>query len=352
MQIDFHHAVTYVAARLAGFSRTKADIIANSCQYVDDATSSGTVFFDNKALYCRISSAHKMIDLRNTREVANHQVWIPFHFLPGNGGLQAGHNPEGRFIEKIVCTPKSHVAREMVRQTIVDRDRPYGLHRLGITMHIFADTWAHQGFAGVIHPVNEVEDAEETGGTRVFDSGLGGFLRDVLDDAIPPLGHGRANIFPDMPFLSWQYKNFKGNLISRNNTDLFCEAANELCMAMQRYRAGDLDARVAGINGNVMNKIQDLFMNTTEKDGEKRHAVWLKAIANNVFGFGAETISYPGKGKGSWKEAALGTSFDLPVHTYSKKFLKSNWKFFHDALQAHRLYIIHDLLPHYDICAA
>jgi hypothetical protein len=54
MQIDFHHATTYVAARIAGFSHGEADIIAYAAQYVDDATSSRAVCFDNKAVYARI----------------------------------------------------------------------------------------------------------------------------------------------------------------------------------------------------------------------------------------------------------------------------------------------------------
>lgn len=41
MQIDFHHATTYVLARLAGFEHPEANIIAYSAQYVDDATNSG-----------------------------------------------------------------------------------------------------------------------------------------------------------------------------------------------------------------------------------------------------------------------------------------------------------------------
>ena len=51
MQIDFHHTVTYVLARLAGFDKSEANITAYAAQWVDDATSPGTVCFDNKALY-------------------------------------------------------------------------------------------------------------------------------------------------------------------------------------------------------------------------------------------------------------------------------------------------------------
>ncbi len=350
MQIDFHHATTYVLARLAGFDAAQAGTIAHAAQYVDDATSSGDVHFENKALYRRISSAHKMVDLRNTKEAANHLVWLPFHFLPGNDGLPAdGHSDS--FIHKIVCRPNSHVAQDMVRQCIVDQGRSYGLHRLGVTMHVYADTWAHQGFAGVLHTINDVEDAKETGNSGVF-SHLGDFLRDALDDAIPPLGHGRATDFPDMPFLSWQYVNGLGELVQRNNTDDFCDASEHLYIAMKRYQSKNPDKTVAGIADPDMHALRDLFANTKLEKGEDRHAVWLEAIANGVFSFGAENISYQAKGRGSWKDRALGTSFDLPVHTYKSDFLDSDWKLFHDAVQAHRFYVIHDLLPHYGICAA
>ena len=70
MQIDFHHATTYVIARDAGFNHHDADIIAYASQYVDDATCSGAVYFDNGAAYNRINSAHKMIDIRNAEELA------------------------------------------------------------------------------------------------------------------------------------------------------------------------------------------------------------------------------------------------------------------------------------------
>ena len=69
MQIDGHHTMTYIAARLAGFSKPKASIIAYSAQYVDDATNSGVIKFDNEAMYQRISSAHRMLDYRNSDEL-------------------------------------------------------------------------------------------------------------------------------------------------------------------------------------------------------------------------------------------------------------------------------------------
>lgn len=353
MQIDFHHATTYVAARLAGFEKKDAKIVAYAAQYVDDATSSGLVRFHNKFLYERTSSAHKMIDTRNTRDLANHQVWIPFHFLPGNGGLEAGRNPGGKATESLICRPNSPVAREMVHQAIVERKKPYGLYRLGVTMHVYADTWAHQGFAGLLDNVNEIEDTDEIGDSHVFGGSLGDWLRDRLDDAIPPLGHGRATVFPDMPFLEWQYKDHNNEIVTRDNTKDFCEAANELCKAMQRFLVGDPNAPAPGIADADMNKIEKLFGDTKVKEGEERHKVWLEAINNGMFSFGGDNdVSYIADRKGSWKYQALDTNADLEKYKYQRSFLKSNWKLFHDAILAHRFYVMHELLPKYGICAA
>jgi hypothetical protein len=352
MQIDFHHAVTYVAARNAGFSHDEADIIAYAAQYVDDATKNGAVCFSNKAMYSRISSAHKNLDPDNLNDVGNHLVWLPFHFLPGNGGLEAGNSPDGGFIEKIVCLPDSPIAQEMVNAAINDQDKPYSLHRLGFAMHVYADTWAHHGFAGVLHDINEVENAKETDDSGVFSSGLQRFLNGILEDAVPPLGHGRADVLPDMPFLTWKYDNAQRKDIHRNNTDLFCQAAEAMCKAMERYRQKNHRAAVIGIGNGDMNAIHDLFGKLNIKGGNERHGEWLKSIKEGMFSFGSATIAYFEDGRHSWKAQALGTSSDLPVHTYKETFLTSNWKLFHDALQLHRLTVLHDILPRYGICAA
>jgi len=352
MQIDFHHAVTYVTARLAGFRKKEADIIAHAAQYVDDATSHGPVRFKNRFLYDRISSAHKMIDLRNGRDLKNHQVWIPFHFLPGNGGLPRGEKPGGKVVHQLVCTPDSPVARDMVRQAIIDRGKPYGLYRLGITMHVYADTWAHQGFAGLVDPVNEVEDADEVGDTTVFSGRLNEWLRDILDDAIPALGHGRANIFPDMPFLRWQYEDYAKNTVIRDNTRDFLQAADEMCRAMQRYIAGDPNAPAPGINDGDRARLEELFSTIQDKKGEARHEMWLRHIADGAFSFGAEEVVYITDRPGSWKDQALGTYGELEVYSFKKSFLKSHWKLFHDAVLAHRFFVVNELLPEYGICAA
>jgi hypothetical protein len=354
MQIDFHHGVTYVVARLAGFDHEDASIVAYCAQYVDDAINGGIIKFDNGAMFTRISSAHKMLDYRNFQELANYHVWIPFHFLPGNGGKKAGKDPEGKFIEKLICRPNSDVAQQMVRECINRRETAYSLHRLGITMHVYVDTWAHQGFAGVNHRVNEAKkllDENEQPDRNLMDRLKNYFVSEAL-----PLGHGAVLSHPDQPFLRWGYINGRGEKISRNNPQDFLEAADNMCKVMQRYLKADPDAIVPGLPESDKGLIAFMLENIKDVKGHVRHQKWLDAISQGKFSFGAANINYIPKGKGSWKYQALGTENPVDrgneIFPYHPSFLVSNWKLFHDALQAHQFYIIHDLLPQYGICVA
>jgi hypothetical protein len=357
MQIDGHHTMTYIAARLAGFSKPKASIIAYSAQYVDDATNSGVIKFDNEAMYRRISSAHRMLDHRNSDELANHQVWIPFHFLPGNGGKPAGQNPGNRFIRKLVCFPDSYVARDMLRVCVADAGKPYGLHRLGITMHVYADTWAHQGFAGLNHKINEVSNIVSN--NKSLDKSFLNKIASYFLSESFPLGHGAALSHPDRPSLIWEYKNGLGEKVKRDNQQIFMDAVDKMCRAMQCFNQRDLKMdleSMPGLPAADAKKILSLIKNIKGDSGEVRHQKWLEEINKGSFSFGPEKVTYVRKGKGSWKHKSIGqlaaADTGRETFTFKDSFMKSDWKHFHDALQAHRLDILHDVLPRYGICAA
>jgi hypothetical protein len=358
MQIDFHHGVTYVVARHAGLSRQQAATVAHSAQYVDDATNDGEIAFQDGALYRRMATAHRMIDYRNALELANHLVWIPFHFLPGNGGLPAGRNPKGSFIEKLICRPNSPVTQDMAAACILDRDKPYGLHRLGITAHVFVDTWAHQGFAGTGHRVNRVRDLRDGDGQK--DGDLIGRVVDyfggLVQDKIPELGHGQALSNPDKPYAVWSYTDGLKRRILRDNPTDFTEAADQLCRVFRRYLRGEPRARVRGLDPAVKRTIAGMLRQLADPDGEARHKAWLAAIRRDAFGFGAENLRYIAKGKGSWKHKALGTlretDRDKERFPFKRSFLTSDWKMFHDGAKAHRRAVVDDVLPRYGIVAA
>ncbi len=368
MQIDFHHAVTYVVARLAGFEKEEADVIAYSAQYVDDATNDGEIEFTNGAMYGRSASAHKTVDYRNFQKLANRRVWVPFHFLPGNGGKPAGENPSERFIHKLVCYPNSMVAQDMVAECIKRKEKPFALQLLGISAHVLADTFAHKGFAGVNHRINRVQDIKvkrdremkkDNRIVRRLKSFFGSLFNDAASEFVSdalPLGHGAALSYPDLPYLSWKYKNGLGDVVERDNPTDFVEAANELCKMFQRFRRGDASAEVAGLPTADKEKIAFLLGKLRSTEGHKRHKRWRGRIAAGYFSFGPEEISYRAKGDSSWKHQALGTDLDDDkldsIFEYTPEFLDSNWKRFHDALQLHRYYVVKEILPRYGISVA
>jgi hypothetical protein len=373
MQIDFHHAVTYVCARLAGFGAEDADVIGHSAQYVDDATSQGEIWFDNGMFFERTASAHKTLDYRNSKALANHRVWLPFHFLPGNSGEPAPAEiptyGKEEFLTRCICRPNSAPAQDLMRAVISRQDRPYALHRLGIASHVYLDTWAHQGFVGYEHPVNEATDldAERDAGGDAFKEKLKGFFGAAFDEVAGrlvggalPLGHGAVLSYPDRPYLRWSYTNGLGKRIQRDNPADFYDAVGHLYQQYRRYR--DYEAQGDAVFDTEYD-IPDAFprlavhiARITDSDGERRHAEWLRLVREGEFGF-AEEIDYVGKGDGSWKHDALEMLDDLAGNTPDQpvalpaSFQSSNWKLFHDALQAHRFYVLHELLPRYGLLA-
>ncbi|NOU53158.1 hypothetical protein HG263_21905 [Pseudoalteromonas sp. JBTF-M23] len=353
MQIDLHFGMTWVVARFAGFNNQQAQIIAHASQYVDDATNQGHIKFNNGATYARITTAHKMLDYRNLQSLKNRQVWIPFHFLPGNGGLPAGSNPSGSFIRKLVCKPNSYVAKDMISECLGNRHRPYALHLLGITSHVFIDTWGHQGFAGVQHKLNHVRDIKDHNGKIDvhWTQKVANYFNNMIQDDIPSLGHGQALSNPDLPHQHWSYTNGLGELVERNNPIDFLAAANELCKVYQMY----LGRAQTGLNEPLKEKIMQCYQDFKMDCGETRLALWLDAISNDEFGVGACQLSYIPKGMGSWKHKALGTELhdgDEDEYEFSHDFLVSDWKLFHDAAKQHRLNIVDVILPRYGICVS
>lgn len=348
MQIDFHHAATYVVARLGGMDHAAASVVAYAAQYVDDAVQAGMIGFDDGGSYERHSSAHKALDYKNLQAVAQSRVWIPFHFLPGNGGLPPGADPEGGRIAKLVTVPDSHPARDLIRLVIAARNEPWALHRLGITMHVYADTWAHQGFCGVPSEINDATDLSFADGrlaTTWSDRVRVAIVRNAL-----PLGHGTVLSLPDRPYLRWRYKNGHGVWVDRDNPRDYLAAADRMCQVIRGFVAGDADTPMAPLPDADRQVIWALL--NTEGEWEARHTAWLEAIAAGRFSFGPAEIRYVDRGPGSWKHDALGTDEvgdDVPLRP---SFFTSDYKRFHDAAEEHRFDVLHRVLPKYGILAA
>ncbi|MBV8122701.1 MAG: hypothetical protein JO370_01315 [Paucibacter sp.] len=362
MQIDFHHAVTYVVSRLAGLGHDDASVVAHASQYVDDATQDGALEFTTGERYVRVTSSHKTINIAlNADKADNRLVWVPFHFMPGNEAPPPGASPDDAFYYRLMCKPGSRIARDMMRDCVERKHLHFGLHRLGIALHTFVDTWAHQQFIGAVCDINKVKTyavnpdpsyckdvvyGALTGVKEAFERHIANFL---------PVGHAGALTLPDLPFLKWSFTRENGEVVARDNPTDYLKAAHAAFNVVRRFVAGDPDLAEVALPAGDAQTLDTMLRTTLYIEGERRHQVWLQAIADGAFSFGPTSLSYVEQGPGSWKMDALNQD---PLdeagvqYSFTPGFLGSNWKMFHDAVQFQRLYVLHELLPAYGICAS
>ena len=151
MQIDMHYYATYTLARAAGIEPDDARIIATSAQFVDDNVAGSHVDFRDGSRIDQEATAHHPIDLSNRDGRDQRRVWAPFHFIPGNVG-------DG-YTERLKCRMDSLIVRELRDHNLTYADRDFALHLLGITAHVYADTFSHYGFSGVSSRGNRVDNS-------------------------------------------------------------------------------------------------------------------------------------------------------------------------------------------------
>ena len=353
MQIDMHFAGTYLVARIAGFEDSAALTIANAAQYVDDSTKTGFVRFTNDACWERTATAHGMICPENFDDLANHEAWLPFHFLPGNSTSE-------EYADRFVCQPNTVVSKGVIEACLSSKDRPEGLHRLGITAHVLADTFSHQGFAGMGSKVNFVTDL------KCDDPGLDGSIATQVEErfsnlldrfrggSLPMLGHGLAAKFPDLPWLNWSYVDGHNVLRKRSNLPDFLAALDQLHMLFSQW-LGNLPT---ALPDEVRNKIGERLGSIRDPAGEVRMKRWIELMDQDVFGIGSTAPNYSAMG---WRDQAVGPMAGVAIETtiselasidFPANFMKSDWKLFHNAAKAHRFDVIERILSPLGLCAA
>jgi hypothetical protein len=353
VQRDLHHAGTYVVARLAGFSHNEASTVAHAAQYVDDSTNRGTVRFDNGASYERIASAHKTFDVvHNSENKEDYEVWVPFHFLPGNNGEAAGAGKQAPLHQRLVCTPDSPTTVDMWNQCRARRADANALHRLGITAHVYCDTFSHQMFVGIRHRINRVAHLEHL---NPRESSVMARIESMVADELE-LGHGGALTDPDLPYLEWRYVNGSGQDRTVSNPELYLTALDRLFSQFLYYLGRDRDLTIPAADRALL---EQLIRTTGGEDPVKRNHRWLEQIRSGGFSFGAlnedesPSLEYVPSGAGSWRDAALGMTEerDKPgrVFHYDERFEQSDWKKFHDALKEHQATVLKGILPDYGL---
>ncbi|MGH8780882.1 DUF6765 family protein [Paraburkholderia sp.] len=351
MNIDFHYGVVYAIARLGGMDVDEAQTVAHACQYVDDATTEGLLRFAGGETFERIASAHEMIDYRNEDDDENRRIWVPFHFLPGAQG--------DTLDKRAVCRPNSDVAKLMVRHALGAHDAYNALHRLGVTLHVYVDTWAHQGFSGIESDYNRIthlegDDYDHHTWRGKLNRMLVKFGLDVASvsiDLVSGQGHGAALHFPDMPWVKWRYQcRATHDFVERDNLPAYIEAADMTCKVVQAFKARTQEFETQpGLSADVKTALRTLLGESRSHNPDERLERVSSAIAaGEIPGLMEALPAYIPKGPDSWKHLATGITVKddgnvAPV--WSQHFEDSDYRKFHDATKEHRFVVIQQILP-------
>lgn len=214
MKLDAHYYAVLAFCRACGFKKKSAHQIAYTSQFVDDAKINHIVIqgnpgniqydvIDNQPLFFNMATCHSYTRIKTFNYSAMINNTCAFHFALGCKGKN--------FAKKLRCTEESPVIVNILNESLEQDD----LVKLGMALHVYADTFSHQGFSGLLSKVNDIKECKTLSKipwskVHKIVSFFKWFTKDkfdkLFDKAMPAYGHGQAMEYPDLPNLTWSYK--------------------------------------------------------------------------------------------------------------------------------------------------
>jgi len=359
MDIDLHYYGTYALARSAGLSPSVARRIATAAEFVDDSTDDEVIVHPDGARFRGESTAHHPYALAPVNDRDDQLlVWVPFHFLPGaEGDTQS---------KRLMCRKNSRLAQTMVKHHLELCERMYAVELMGITAHVYADTFAHYGFSGLSSRVNRVkfESIQLQNGDpyasklEQFFGKFGmqgsllknfrvGLMGEGAADASGALGHGSVATCPDQPYLEWKYTYEMPNeagtdqIVERQNANDYLEGASALHDMFRQFAAAKPEfADPAG--GVDFDAIRPAIESLIKLKGpcEDRIVAWKQAIADGKLSR-KEDEPLPDYNHFEWRQQTDALAkLDKPEDASEVPAYQ-----FHQAAAMHRNYVLRELLP-------
>lgn len=354
MQIDMHYYGTYAMARAAGLTRDSAKVIATAAQFVDDNAAKDSIEFRDGGRLDAEATAHHAVDRKNIDLEDQRKIWVPFHFLPGNRGRT--------YTERLVCRKDSEIAREVVKNNLSLADRPFALPLMGITAHVYADTFAHYGFSGISSRRNKIDsehfrfmDLDKKTERYILDKAEqfkenypdeDGWLTNVkswfAEKLSGALGHGAAVTFPDRPYLKWafRYEDPEKDSGWRDNPATFlegCAALHKLFRDFFGKRPDFAENRFLSFS-DIESQVKEILNLQAPK--KARIQAWQNAArSGNLFATGPETIprynadAWHNERENLFRKKDSSSAAGLSVYR------------FYQAAAVYRTYILRVLLP-------
>jgi hypothetical protein len=209
MNLEFHYYVVHWLALKAGLDPQEARTIAHSSQYVDNAILGYRVTTPRGDYDTVITQNYIFWD-----EATMRNAYLPFHFVPsGDKGPSRARADRGA--NPFDVRPDSGPAKEILIAALKSRNA----FRIGIALHCYADTWAHQNFSGLHEEWNRVDPGSP----------------------LPSAGHAQALGSPDQLSGVWQDGRLAGSGATVRNRERFLKAALKIYKYLRTYAKRDFD---------------------------------------------------------------------------------------------------------------
>lgn len=294
MDINFHYFAIKTLARFAGFEENEAQRIAVFSQYIDDFD--WITYLDCKNipdyikndvdcdLHCTslltlnmnfnpaMTGFFSYIDLAFLYLERSQKFTVsPFHFIPQNIALIAKDSRtipaqvgDGSIISDLLLEARAALLAG-------EEPRNRSLMRIGMYLHTFADTYAHQLFSGYESWVNEVTISNvinNATGNNIADTVMcqtNEMLEQDPNFDWPAIGHARAEHTPDLTYVSFtmQYKRdirdtARSLVYTRSNTTEFLIAARHILNYLRGCR--NLEAVTEAEWQGLADRISNVFL--------------------------------------------------------------------------------------------
>lgn len=250
MDINYHYFIIKTLTIKSGFNEYDAQLLASYSQFVDDYDVYAPIYLDNVPEYARnlaekvpggwlfypvTTGFNSWLDNASLILESNQvNITIPFHFIPKQR-LNSFQSTRSDWRTQPAKLDTSSLMQEMLikaRSEFLNNRNRKNMIKLGMLIHTFADTYAHQGFSGFWSWENH-SWLEKV--TNLIDN------NDITSDYSPKIYYtfpsvGHVNVFhaPDETFVSFkiQKKSSESSgydiLYSRSNIDEFLKASKEI----------------------------------------------------------------------------------------------------------------------------
>ena len=194
MNLEFHYYIIYILARYAGLPEAACIKVAYSSQYVDNNVVGHIIKVNGKTYHTFITHNYGFWSDWFPR-----YVYVPFHFFPGDPSYPYALRKDRRQ-HPLNCTPGGRLVTELLSRALASAD-PY---RIGIALHTYADSFAHQNFTGTNDDWNAL-------GANI---------------PVPRVGHAEILATPDILGARWIDPRLEGSAQFIDNQTRFLEAAS------------------------------------------------------------------------------------------------------------------------------